>query len=150
MIVHHTDRLHVRVNHGGSDEAEAATLEVFTERVGLARRGGDLAQRRPTVLARPPVDELPTIRGDTSVFFPHRQKRSCVFHRGGDLHPVPDDPWIGGQPVNPGLGIARDLLRIELAERAAVPVAFVLRILGGAAGGAFAGRYKRTPTMRVS
>jgi len=53
MIVHHTDRLHVRVNHGVSDEAESATLEVSAERVGLARRGGDLAQRRPTVLARP-------------------------------------------------------------------------------------------------
>src|SRR5258706_50919 len=55
MIVHHTDRLHVRVNHGGSDEAESATLQVFAERVGLVRRGGDLAQRRPPVLARPAV-----------------------------------------------------------------------------------------------
>ena len=29
MIVHHTDRLHVRVYHRGSDEAESAPLDVL-------------------------------------------------------------------------------------------------------------------------
>jgi hypothetical protein len=79
MIVHHADRLHVRVNHRGSDEAESATNEVFAERVGLARRGGDLAQRRPPVLARPAVDELPAIRVETSVFFRTARNARAFF-----------------------------------------------------------------------
>src|SRR5258705_3254764 len=49
VIVHHADRLHVRVDHGGSDEAEAAPLEGLAELVGLVRRGWDLAQRRQPV-----------------------------------------------------------------------------------------------------
>src|SRR5689334_3269217 len=58
MVVDHTDGLHVRVDHSGSDEAESPPLEIATERIGLASRRGDLPHGFPTILARPAVDEL--------------------------------------------------------------------------------------------
>src|SRR5258708_6951837 len=125
MVVDHPDCLHVAVDHGGSDEAESAPLEIAAERVGLARGGGNPADAFPWILSRPAVDESPAIRVEAAVFFLHRQKRTCVPHRSGDLHAVPDDPGIGGELVDPGRGVSRDLLWIELAERATVAVALV-------------------------
>src|ERR1700745_3511835 len=113
------------VDHRGSDEAEAAPLEVFAEGVGLARGGRDLTHRFPSILSWAAVDELPAIRVEAAVFLPHGQKRTRVLHRGGDLRAVPDDPGIGGERVNPGRGVSRDLLWIEVAERATVAVALV-------------------------
>src|SRR5713101_2886828 len=95
MIVDHPDCLHVAVDHGGSDEAESPPLQIAAERVGLARRGGNLAHGSPSILSRAAVDELPAIRVEAAVFFPHFQKRSGVLHRSGDLRAVPDDPGIG-------------------------------------------------------
>ena len=36
VVVHHADRLHVRIDDGRTDEAESAPLEILAERVGLA------------------------------------------------------------------------------------------------------------------
>jgi hypothetical protein len=36
VIVHHADRLHMRVNDGRTDEAESTALQILTERVGFA------------------------------------------------------------------------------------------------------------------
>ena len=35
VIVHHADRLHVRINDGRTDEAESPPLEILAERVGF-------------------------------------------------------------------------------------------------------------------
>src|SRR5713226_7927841 len=92
MVVDHPDRLHVAVHHGGSHEAESPPLQIAAERVGLARRGGDLTHGFPTILSRPTVDELPAVRVEAAVLLLQRQKRSSILHRGGDLQAVPDDP----------------------------------------------------------
>ena len=36
VVIHHADRLHVRIHDGRTDEAESAPLEILAERVGLA------------------------------------------------------------------------------------------------------------------
>src|SRR6266576_6227202 len=125
MVVHHADSLHVRVDHGGSDEAESPPLQIATERVRLGRRRGNLAHGFPSTLSRPAVDESPAISVEAPVFFLHRQKRSRVLYRRGDLRAIPDDPWIGGQLFDPGFGVSSHLLGIEVAERATVAVALV-------------------------
>src|SRR5437870_13204526 len=91
MVVHHADSLHVRVDHGGSDEAESPPLQIATERVRLWRRRGNLTHGFPSTLSRPAVDESPVISVEAPVFFLHRQKRSRVLHRRGDLRAIPDD-----------------------------------------------------------
>src|SRR5258708_2064291 len=125
MVVDHPDRLHVAVHHDGYDEAESPALQIAAARLALARRGGDLTHGFPTILSRATVDELQAIRVEAPVLPLHRQKRSSVLDRGGDLQAVPDDPGIGGQLVDPSRGVPRDLLRIEVAERATVPLALV-------------------------
>src|SRR5689334_19131577 len=125
MIVDHPDCLHVAVDHSGSDEAESSPLQIAAERVGLARRGGNLADGLPSILAGAAVDELPAIRVEAAVFFPHCQKRPGVLHRRSDLRAVPDDPGIGGELVDPRCGVSRNLLWIEVAERATVAIALV-------------------------
>src|SRR6266851_2658437 len=35
VVVHHADRLHVRIHDGRTDEAEPAVPEILTERVGF-------------------------------------------------------------------------------------------------------------------
>src|SRR6266436_6763133 len=87
--------------------------------------GGDLTHGFPTILSRATVDELPAICVEAAKLPLHRQKRSSVLDRGGDLQAVPDDPGIGGQLVDPNRGVPRDLLRIEVAERATVALALV-------------------------
>src|SRR5712691_8868321 len=62
MVVDHAHGLHVRVDHGGSDEAESPPLQIATERVRLGRRRGNLAYGLPSTLSRPAVDESPAIR----------------------------------------------------------------------------------------
>src|SRR5712691_11960648 len=90
VIVDHADRLHVRVNHRRSDEAEPAALEIAAKRVRLGGRCRNLAQRAPAILPWPAIDKLPAIRVEASEFFLHDKKRLGVPHRGGDLQPVPD------------------------------------------------------------
>src|SRR5258706_9013477 len=75
VIVDHADRLHVRVDHCRSDEAEPAALEIAAECVRLGGRCGNLAQRAPSILPGPALDKLPAIRVEASEFFLHDEKR---------------------------------------------------------------------------
>src|SRR5258708_39549789 len=56
---------------------------------------------------------------------PSTNCQQSVLDRGGDLQAVPDDPGIGGERVDPSRGGSRDLLRLEVAERATVALALV-------------------------
>src|SRR5580693_5435364 len=66
-----------------------------------------------------------SIRVEAALLLLHRQKRSSVRHRGGDLQAVPDNPGIGGQFGDSSRGVSRDLLGIEVAECATVALALV-------------------------
>ena len=61
MIVHHADRLHVRVDDRRADEAETAPFQVLAQRLGFLAGGGELLQRAPAVDDRAAVDEAPEI-----------------------------------------------------------------------------------------
>src|SRR5260221_9003023 len=66
MIVDHPDCLHVAVDHGGSDEAESPPLQIAAERVGLARRGGNLTHGFSKILLRATVDEFSAKNGEAA------------------------------------------------------------------------------------
>ena len=61
VIVHHADCLHVRVDDGGTDEAESAALEILAERVGLGGGCWNLSRRLPVIKLRPPPDKMPAV-----------------------------------------------------------------------------------------
>src|SRR5438445_436900 len=72
----------------------------------------------------PPIEQAPAIRVKTSELFLNREKCARVAYRGCDFQPVSNDRRIHRQLLDATLGIACDLLRIELAESVAITFAF--------------------------
>jgi hypothetical protein len=123
VVVDHADCLHVRVDHRRAHEAEAAALEILAERVGFARGGRNLPMRPPAIHSRLAADELPAVGVEAAELVPHGEERAGVFHRGLDLLAITDDRRVDEQLVDPLRVVSRHLLRIEVAERAAIPLA---------------------------
>jgi hypothetical protein len=124
VIVHHSDRLHVRVDDGRADERETAILQIAAERVGNRGSRGDLLDRAKAVHDRPPFDEPPLVGVEAAELLLHFQKRTGVFDRRLDLHPVAHDSRVLEQRGDLFAIVARDLFRAEPVESFAVRVAF--------------------------
>src|SRR5439155_16027428 len=90
MIVHHADRLHVRINNRRTDKAESSALEILAERVGFERGRWNLPHRLPPIRLRSTIDKPPAIGVKTSELFLNCEKRPRVAYRGFDFHPVSD------------------------------------------------------------
>ena len=101
MVVDHAGRLHVGVDDGRADEAEASLLQVLANRLGERRRGGDLLQAPPRVLDRRAVDERPDVAGEAALLLLHLEEGLGVGDRGPHLEPVAHDAGIGEQRLDP-------------------------------------------------
>src|SRR5882672_10977402 len=123
VIVYHSDRLHVRINDRGADEAESPVFEVLTECDRFGRRRWNLPRSLPVVELGPPADKTPTVGVKIPGLFLDGEKCACVAHGSFDLHPVANDLRVGGKTLDSSLGVARDLRRIEVVERAAIAFA---------------------------
>jgi len=71
MIVDHADGLHEGIANRRTNESEPATLEIFTERIGLFRTGRDFLERVPPVDSGPAIHEFPDIGVEASEFLLH-------------------------------------------------------------------------------
>src|SRR6266567_6519751 len=120
VIVYHSNRLHVRISDCRANEAESAVLEVLAECLGLLRSRWNLPCSLPVVKLGPSLDKTPAIGIETPELFLDFEAYACVAHCGFDLHPVTNDLRIGYKLLDLSLGVARDFLRIELVERAAI------------------------------
>jgi len=94
VIVHHSDRLHVRVNDRRADEAESPVLEVLAKCLGFGRSRWNLPRRLPMVKLGPPADKTPAIGVEVPEPLPAFEECACVVHRGFDLHTVANDRRI--------------------------------------------------------
>src|SRR5258706_3811103 len=121
VIVHHSNRLHVRITDCRPNEAESPELEVLAECVGFGRSRWNLPRSLPVVRLGPPADKAPAVGVEVPEPFLDLEKCACVSHCGIDLHPVANDLRIGCESLDFSLGIARDFLGIEFVERAAIP-----------------------------
>src|SRR6267378_1056832 len=121
VIVHHSNRLHVRINDRRANEAESPELEVLAECVGFGRSRWNLPRSLPVVRLGSAADETPTVGVEVPEPFLDLEECACVSHCGIDLHPVANDLRIGCETLDFSLGIARDFLGIEFVERAAIP-----------------------------
>ena len=59
MVIHHPNRLHVRIADGGAHEFEAAFLESLAHGVTLGRTGGNLFKGFESILYGYSIDEPP-------------------------------------------------------------------------------------------
>src|SRR5882672_6831342 len=120
VIVYHSNRLHVRIDDRRADEAESPVLEVLAECVGLGRSRRNLPYRLPSVKLGPPADKTPAVGVKTPELFLNFEECACVAHCGFDLHPVANDLRIRYKLLDLSLRVARNFLRIEFVERAAI------------------------------
>src|SRR5262245_8137480 len=124
MVVDHSDRLHEGVDDGGSDETEAAPLQILADRVreGGARR--HLLHAPTPVLQRAPSGEAPEIRVERAELLLQGEKSARVADRGLDLEAVAHDPGVREQAPRVARPEARDLRGVEARECAPVVLAF--------------------------
>ncbi len=94
MIVDHAHGLHERITDRAADEREAASLEVFTHRVGFVAACRHFRKLRPVVLLRQADDEAPDVLIEGAELLLHFKKGLRVAHRRGDLEPVANDAGI--------------------------------------------------------
>src|SRR5216683_2144928 len=120
VIVYHSNRLHVRINDRGANETESPVLEVLAECLGLLRSRWNLPRSLPVVKLGPSLDKTPAIGIETPELLLDFEECACVAYCGFDLHPVTNDLRIGYKLLDLSLGVARDFLRIEFVERAAI------------------------------
>ena len=120
VIVHHSDRLHVRINDRRADEAKSPVLEVLAECVGFGRSRRNLSYRLPSVKLGPSLDKTPAVGVKVLELFLNFEECACVAHCRFDLHPVANDLRIRCELLDLSLGVMRDFLRIEFVERAAI------------------------------
>ncbi len=124
VIVHHADRLHIRINDGRTDEAESPVLEILTQHVGFERGRRNLPHCLPPVELGSSIHETPAVGVKASELFLNFEKRPGVAHRGFDFHTVPNDRRIQCELLNPSPCIPRHSFRIELAEGMAITLLF--------------------------
>ncbi len=124
VIVYHSNRLHVRINNRGADEAESPVLEVLTECDGFGRSRWNLPRSLPVVELGSPADKAPAVGVKVPELFLDFEQSACVTHCGFDLHPVADDLRIRCKTLDSPFGVTNDFLRIEVIERAAIPFPF--------------------------
>src|SRR5882672_9658206 len=120
VIVHHSNRLHVRIDDRRADEAESPVLEVLAECVGFGRSRRNLSYRLPSVKLGPPADKTPAVGVKVLELFLDFEECACVAHCGFDLHPVANDLRIRYKLLDLSFGVARNFLRVEFVERAAI------------------------------
>ena len=125
VVVHHSHCLHMGVNDRGTHESESTAFQVFAQRIGFRRGGGNLLHDSPAVYFRLSADKAPRVRIKTSELLLNREKRPRVAYGRLDFLPISNDSWIEQQLLNAFLGISRHFVRIEPAESAAIAFTLV-------------------------
>src|SRR5216683_4135131 len=104
VIVYHSNRLHVRIDDRGADEAESPVLEVLAECVGFGRSRWNLPRSLPVVKLGPPADKTPAVGVKVPELFLNFEECACVAHCGFDLHAVANDLRIRCKLLDLSLG----------------------------------------------
>ena len=71
------------------------------------------------------IDEAPAVGIEASELLLDGEKLARIAHRCRDLQPISNDRRVLRQCLNPLVGVARNLLRIEAAESATVAFALL-------------------------
>src|SRR5437879_13715236 len=85
MVVHHPDRLHVRVADRRTDKLEASTLQVLAHFVRFLCSCRDLFQGLPPARSRSTTRETPEVRVEAPELLFHDQAGFGIFDGARDL-----------------------------------------------------------------
>src|SRR5207249_9352994 len=125
MVVHHSDRLHVRIADRRPDKPEASTLQVLAHPVRLLGSRRDLFQGSPPAPFRSRTREPPDVRVKAPELLLNGQEGFGIFDGGGDLRSVADDAGIGQEGPDLPRIVSGDSRRIESIEGLSEVFAFL-------------------------
>src|SRR5438445_93362 len=125
MVVHHPDRLHVRVADCRTDKLEASTLQVLAHFVRFLCSCRDLFQGLPPARFRSTTRETPDVRVEAPELLFHDQEGFGIFDGGRDLRSVPDDAGVGEERPDLPRIVLRDFHGIESVEGFSERLAFL-------------------------
>ena len=120
MIVDHAGGLHVGIDDGGADEAEAPFFQVLGNQVRQFRLCREFFHGLPAVLYGLAVDKIPDVVIEGAELLPHLDKSPGVLHRRADLEPVAHDAGVVQQFPDFRFPVPGDLFEIKLIEGPAV------------------------------
>ena len=131
MVVDLAGGLHVGVDDDGAHEFEAPGLEVLGEGFGLGGLGGHgLVVPAEDLVA----GELPDVGVEGAEFPLDFEEASGVVDDGLDFASVADDPGVGQEALDVGVGVGGDFLGVEVGEGFAEVFPLVEDGLPGEAG----------------
>src|SRR5579863_1832851 len=113
MIIDDSHRLHECVTDCRSHEVKPTAFEVFAQRVGKLRTGGNLTLQAKPISFGLPTNETPEISVEAARLTLHFEKRRGVLDGCLNLQPVPDDSGIGQQLRNFAPVVGGNDFRIE-------------------------------------
>src|SRR5438093_6263271 len=125
MVVHHPDRLHVRVADRRTDELESPTFQRPAHSVRFLGSCGDLLQGWSTANFRSTLRETPDVRVEAPELLLHDQEGFGILDGGCDLRSVADDAGVGQERSDLLRIVLRNPLRIESIESLSERLAFL-------------------------
>src|SRR4051794_41036470 len=134
MVVDDAAGLHERVEGRGTDEAEAAALEVLRQRDGLGRLRRHVGERARRLVTGRRAVALPDELVEGAAVAVQRDRRPRVGDRRLDLRAVADDARVVQQPLDVVVAEPRDRLGLEVRERGAKRLALAQDRQPGQAG----------------
>src|SRR5439155_27262189 len=125
MVVHHPDRLHVRVTDRRTDKPKASTLQGLAHPVRFLGSCGDLLQGSPTASFRSTLRETPDVRVEAPELLLNDQEGFGILDGRCDLRSVANDAGVGEECSDLLRIVLRNSLRIESIEGLSERLAFL-------------------------
>ena len=124
MVVDHAGSLHCGIQYGGPNEGESAFFHILAETIGNRAVDGYTGRRRPAILHRFAVHEIPDIAGEAAAVLLDPQKGLSVLSRAKNLQTVANNLRVLEQFFQFFIAVAGNFLCIEIIECLTITLAF--------------------------
>lgn len=116
MIVHHSHRLHKRVDYRRADKIKAALFQVLADLIGQRSARGNVGEGSRAVDYRGVVDVAPDELVKAAEFALNFQERPGVCDGSVYFQPIANNSRIGEQLGDLLIAVFRDLFRVEAVK----------------------------------
>ena len=119
MIVHHSHRLHKRVDYRRADKLKTALFQILAYPVGQRSAHGNVGEGFRTVDYRSVVDVAPDELVEAAEFTLNFEKSFRICNGGVYFEFVADNALVREQLGDLLIAVLRDLFRVKVVERTA-------------------------------